>query len=170
MVLGDSTLLVETDSGVVERTDRRLSDIAPDVREQIRDYLRSGGGFSSPVYRSALTRLIEAERASRNTRDGYWIAAEDPEAAAHALTGMFRIGSGPGEARSIALLSDGLARTVTIFRLHDGWPQLLAAIVADSPAACITTLRSAEDADPDGVRFPRTTVSDDASVVVCDLA
>jgi hypothetical protein len=170
IVLGDSTLLVETESGVVERTDRRLSDIASDVREQIRDHLRGGGGYSSPAYRSLLTRLVEAERAFRNTADGYWIAAEDPEAAAQALTGAYRIGSRSGEARRIALLSDGLARAVTLFRLYGGWPQLLAALVSGGPAACIATLRSAENADPDGVRSPRTSLSDDASVVVCDLA
>lgn len=170
MVLGDSTLLVETAGGVVERTDRRLSDVAPDVREQIRDHLRGGGGYSSPAYRSLLTRLVEAEQAARNRADGYWIAAEDPEAADHALTGTFRIGSGPGEARRIVLLSDGLARAVTIFRLHGGWPQFLSALVAQGPTACFAALRSAENADPDGVRFPRTSVSDDASVVICDLA
>ena len=170
LVLGDSTILVETESGVVERSDRRLADVASSIRAKIRERLRDGGGYSDPVYRSLLRQLVDAERAARNVHGGYWIAAEDPEAAAHALTGTFSIGGGSEEARRVALLSDGLARAVTIFRVHDGWQTLLSALVSDGPASCITALRSVEDADPQGLRFPRTSQSDDASVVVCELS
>ena len=94
----------------------------------------------------------------------------NPEAAAHALTGTISIGSGPEQARRIALLSDGFARAVTIFGLYDGWQKLLSALVLDGPTPCVGALRSAEDADPQGLRFPRTSQSDDASVVVCYLS
>ena len=170
LVLGDSTILVETESGVVEGTDRRLSDVASGIRAEIRDHLRGGSGYSSSVYRSLVKQLVTVERAARNTAGGYWIAAEDPEAAAHALTGTFPIGSATEEARRIALLSDGFARAVTTFHLHEGWQQLLDALVSEGPAACIAALRSTEYADPQGLRFPRTSRSDDASVVVCDLS
>lgn len=170
LVLGDCTVLVETGSGVVDRTDRRLAGVAPDVRAAIREHLQGGGGYSSQVYRSLLAQLVDAELAARNVPGGYWIAAEDPEAAAHALTGTFPIGSGPDEARRIALLSDGFARAVTIFRLQPGWQQLLSVLVSGGPASCLAALRSAESADPRGLRFPRTSPSDDASVIFCELS
>jgi Protein phosphatase 2C len=169
LVLGDCTVLVETRSGVVARTDRRLAAVAPDVRAAIRDHLQGGGAYSSPVYRSLLAQLVDAERTARNLPGGYWIAAEDPEAATHALMGTFPLGSGPEEVRRIALLSDGFARIVTTFRLHADWHQLLAALVSGGPDSCVVALRSAEGADPQGLRFPRTSPSDDASVIVCDL-
>jgi hypothetical protein len=115
-------------------------------------------------------QLVDAERAARNVPGGYWIAAEDPEAAAQALAGTYPIGSSPGEARRLALLSDGFARAVTIFGVHADWQDLLSALVSDGPASCITPLRSAEDADPEGLRFARTSASDDASVIVCNLS
>ncbi|HEV8649928.1 MAG TPA: hypothetical protein VG276_11120 [Actinomycetes bacterium] len=166
LLLGDTALLLETDQGVTHQSDRRLAQIAPDLRERLRVHLRNGGGYHSPRYREMLASLVETERALRNAEDGYWIASNDPTAAYHSVTGSRSIGTGPGEVRRFALLSDGFERTVAVFGLYASWADLMAALVRDGPAKCLAALRAAETADPHGRRFPRTAASDDASALV----
>ena len=68
--------------------------------------------------------------------------------------------------RRAALLSDGLGRAVTPFGLYDSWDSFLHALAVEGPGACIAEVRAAEAADPDGLRYPREYVSDDASGLV----
>jgi hypothetical protein len=166
LLLGDTALLLETAQGVTHQSDRRLAQIAPELREQLRAHLRNGGGYHSPQYREMLASLVETERALRNVEGGYWIASNDPTAAYHSVTGSCTIGAGPGEVRRFALLSDGFERTVAVFGLYASWAALMAALVGDGPTKCLAALRAAEAADPHGRRFPRTAANDDASVLV----
>jgi len=169
LLLGDTALLLETDQGVTHQSDRRLAQIAPELRERLRAHLRNGGGYHSPRYRELLASLVETERALRNAHGGYWIASNDPGAAYHGITGSCAVGIGPGEVRRFALLSDGFERTVALFGHHASWADLMAALVRDGPAKCLAALRDAEAADPQGRRYPRTTASDDASALVSHL-
>lgn len=129
----------------------------------------AAAGYDDPAHQQALAAIVEAERRHRNTPGGYWIAAADPGAAAHSLTGACRIGTRPGEARRFALLSDGAERAVTTFGLYPSWEALLDALVTNGPAGCIAAVRAAERDDPDGRQYPRTRRSDDASALICDL-
>jgi len=169
LLLGDATLLVDIDEVVAWHSDRRLAAVGQELRARIRRQLRTGGGYASPTHREALASLVETERALRNTGGGYWVAAADPTAAAHSLTGSCRIGQGAGQIRRFALLSDGAERAVGTFRLYGSWAALLDALVDDGPMACIAAVRAAEACDPDGRRYPRTRRSDDASALVCDF-
>jgi hypothetical protein len=89
----------------------------------------------------------------------YWAASGDPMAAEQALTG-----SVPAcQTRAAALLSDGASRLVDRFGLIS-WRQFLALLSRHGPDEAIRQTRSAEDSDPAGRRWPRTPLSDDASV------
>ena len=169
LILGDSCLLVETDQGVSHHSDKRLAEVAPELRREIREALRSGEGYGSEAHLRRVHELREQERAVRNKDGGYWIAAYEPGAAGHSLAGTYPVGESRGEARRLALLTDGLERAVSTFRIWPLWSDLLRALSDDGPASCILRIRAAELADPEGVDRPRTSDSDDASGIVWQL-
>ena len=165
LVLVDVSLLIETDTAVTHLCDRRLADVAPAVRDRIRQHLTLGKGYGSPGYRELLLELVAAERTVRNKPGGYWIASNYPDAAHHALIGSTPIAppESDGELLSFALLSDGLARSVAVLKVHETWADFITALHNCGPAACIEAVRNAETADPAGKLHPRTAVSDDAT-------
>lgn len=117
---------------------------------------------NSPEKAAALVSMKKAEQAARNTPGGYWIAASDPGAVDHALTGAMPISS----VRRTAVLSDGATRAVDPFGLHD-WRTLLDLVSVRGPVAVLDAVRAAEAADPDGTRWPRNKLSHDATVAYC---
>jgi Protein phosphatase 2C len=173
LVLGDSTLLVQTSDGEIHHhSDKRLSAIAPHLRTSIHQGLQEGCGYEHPAHRERLQILHAEERAMRNRDDGYWIASDDPRAALHSLTGHYGLDS-PAGARRIVLLSDGIERAITRLHLYSEWPELLNSLFDPGTYATITRIRRAELADPSATRHPRTTRSDDAAAITClptDLA
>lgn len=66
------------------------------------------------------------------------------------------------------MLTDGAARAVTPFNLY-GWPDLLSVLTSDGPAEVIAKVRAAEDADPNGGRWPRNKIHDDATIAVVEI-
>jgi hypothetical protein len=71
--------------------------------------------------------------------------------------------------RRVALISDGVSRSVTHLGIHPTWADLLEALFDHGPQASIDAIRRVERADPQGRRFPRTAVSDDASAIALRL-
>jgi Protein phosphatase 2C len=92
--------------------------------------------------------------------DRHRAAAADPDAARHATVGTL-----PGAGlRGVALLSDGATRITDLYGVLT-WPAAIDVIRDHGPAALISQVRAAEDADPDGQRWPRGKPRDDATVV-----
>jgi hypothetical protein len=87
-------------------------------------------------------------------------AAARPEAAAAAVTGTV----GRDGLQAVALLSDGATRLTDHYGLL-GWPGLLDLLADGGPAALIGRVRAAEDSDPDGQRWPRGKLRDDATAL-----
>ena len=98
----------------------------------------------TPEYERALPAVIDALRARRNQPDGYWIAKDDPEAAAHAVTGSVPLEGLTG----VALLSNGASRIVEPYRLAD-WPAVLEVLRTDGPAELLRRVRDGERARSD---------------------
>ena len=96
-VLGDSPIHYGTDDAAASLTDNRLAAVAPVERQRYIARLRAGHGYDEH-HRETLVALQRAQRAARNTPDGYWIAEADPEAAHHAIT------------RTLAAIRDRLGR------------------------------------------------------------
>lgn len=103
---------------------------------------------------------MEAMRAHRNVDGGFWVAAVDPLAAEQALTGTVPV----DRVRAVAVLSDGASRLVDRFGLAT-WRQLLDLVDHDGPAELIRQVREAERSDPNGSRWPRGKIFDDATAV-----
>lgn len=101
-------------------------------------------------------QIAGARAADRNRPGGYWVAAADPEAAGHAVTGFVPLA---GVSR-VALLTDGAARAADMF----GWPW--GDVLALGAGGLIAAVRETEASDPGRARWPRFKVSDDATAVI----
>lgn len=155
-VLGDVTLVADTTDGLIVVTDDRVGRTAPAERAEADRF-----PLGSPEKAAALLRMKHGELAARNRDGGYWIAAADPAAADHCLTGAL-----PTRAlRGLAVLTDGAARAVTMFGLHD-WPTLLATARTAGPHHVLDQVRAAEERDPTATAYPRNKKSDDATLLL----
>ena len=113
----------------------------------------------TPEYDRVRDSCIEALWARRNQPGGYWIAKDDPHAAAEAVTGSRPL----QDLASAALLSNGAARLVSPYGLTD-WPGVVDLLVSAGPADVIRRVRQAEAGMSAG---PETPVPDDATVAHC---
>jgi len=99
-------------------------------------------------------------RPPRIITDSHWAIRANPQVAMAARIGVLtRAGL-----RGIALLSDGATRLVDCYDLI-GWPEMLDIIRDDGPGGVVSRVREAEAGDPDGARWPRRKIRDDATVL-----
>jgi hypothetical protein len=159
LVLGDVTLAIETTDGVRIITDNRVDSTATAERAAA-DALSAG----SPRKSEALVRMKHAELATRNVPGGFWIAAADPAAVSHSLTGEIPLHA----IRRVVLLTDGATRAVSPFKIYD-WPGIFSVVTDEGPRSLIKQVRIAEDADPAGILHPRNKIHDDATVASITL-
>lgn len=157
--LADVTIAVRGDQGVRTWVDLDIERICPPEPEAL-----AGLRLGTPEHAAALAELVRSQQAVRNQPDGFWVAATDPAAAAHAVTSTF---PRAGITRA-AVLSDGATRPVDQMGLAD-WPDYLDLLAKLGPAGLISHVRAIEIDDPDGVRFSRTKRHDDATVISIDL-
>jgi len=156
LVLGDSTLVLADHGGGVQAIcDRRLDEVARPARAAL------AGRASTRAQHDRWVELVDQERAARNHPGGYWIAADDPAAAAHALTGSHRA----SDLHSMVLASDGATRPVDQFGLYD-WTDLVDMVQRMGPAAWLANVRELELTDPESERWPRTKTHDDATLAL----
>ncbi|BCJ71205.1 hypothetical protein CS0771_07490 [Catellatospora sp. IY07-71] len=158
LVLGDVTIVNDSAYELNIVVDPRVEQTAKAEREEVDRHL-----IGTAEKAQALIPMKRAELAARNKDGGYWIAAAEPAAARHALTGRIdAIGR-------VAILTDGAARAATLGLMS--WRDLLARSVDQGgPRALIEAVRAAEAGDPKGARWPRNKASDDATVFSAWLA
>lgn len=157
LVLGDVTIALHGPSDLTLISDDRVSQTAQPDRAEA-EILPIG----SPEKAAALLRMKHGELAARNREGGYWVSANDPGAARHALVGVAQT----QDLSQVALLTDGAAR-VADFGLEK-WEGILAAAATGAAARLIADLRRAERKDPTGTRWPRNKGSDDATLIFMD--
>ena len=84
LVLGDCTLLLDAGRGIDVVSDDRLSNSSHAERAAV----KTPGGAADPAeYSQRIDALVLAQRAHRNRRGGFWVAAAEPNAAFEAYTG-----------------------------------------------------------------------------------
>lgn len=154
LVLGDVAIVAETVSGLQVVVDNRVSQTAASERAEVDRHL-----IGTPEKAAALVPMKRAELAARNVEGGYWIAAAEPSAADHTMTGALDLRA----AAPVAVMSDGAARCVDFGLVN--WQALLAMACDEGPGALIGHVRAAERSDPFGARWPRNKASDDATAV-----
>jgi hypothetical protein len=162
LVLCDSPLVVDRSGTVTVATDPRFAAAVADLRGSA---LRGTHRIGSPEHAAAVRRVVTQQRARTNREDGYWIAAADPTAAHHAVTGTLPL-TGADRVTRAALLTDGAASAVDQFHLYD-WHGLLDVLTDAGPQELIRQVRAAEAADSGGLGSPRYKRHDDATAVLC---
>ncbi|MFC4018796.1 hypothetical protein ACFOW4_12700 [Micromonospora sp. GCM10011542] len=160
LVLCDSPLVLDAGGRVSVVTDDRLDTAMADLRRTVAT-VPAGSTDRATQFRHA----VGVQRERMNRTHGYWVAAADPDAAFHAVTGTLPR-RGPAGVRRAALLSDGASSAVEQFGLTD-WAGLLDLLSADGPGALVDRVRDAERDHPDRLRRHKPT--DDASVVFCEF-
>jgi hypothetical protein len=161
VVLGDATLVLDTGDDLRVISDDRLSNSSAPERAAV---LAGGAALSREEHGRQVAALVDSQRRYRNRPGGFWVAATDPHAAHHALTGRAPF-SPPGGLCRAALLTDGATRAVDTYGLMS-WPTALDLMTANGPTALLDAVRAAEDDDPEGAAFPRMKRSDDATAVL----
>jgi hypothetical protein len=151
LVLADAFVVLDTPGSEPQvLTDPREVDARTDV-SAVLDGLATG----TAEHERAMQQATDDLRARRNRPGGYWIAKDDPVAAAHAVTGSVPLGRLDGA----ALLSNGASRVVDPYGLVD-WPTALDLMRTQGPSEIIRRVRAAES---DGRR------PDDATAAFCDV-
>ncbi|RKN31233.1 hypothetical protein [Micromonospora musae] len=161
LVLCDSPLVLDAGGRISVVSDDRLDRAMADLRETVAAV--PAGAMADRLTR--FRRAVGLQRERMNKTHGYWVAAADPDAAYHAVTGTVPL-HGPGALRRAALLSDGASSAVEQFGLVD-WPGLLDLVSTDGPGALIDQVRTAERDLADRLRRHKSV--DDASVVLCEF-
>lgn len=162
LLLADCTLVVEHGDRVDAITDHRFEVAVAELRQVT---LAPGARIGSPERAARLRQIVGSKSALTNQPGGYWVAAANPDAARHAVTGTLPL-TGPDRVRRVALLTDGASCAVEQYRLTD-WAGLLDLLTDQGPDELIGRIRQAEDADPDGLTYPRHKRHDDATVAFC---
>ncbi|GAA3223189.1 hypothetical protein ACFO1B_36460 [Dactylosporangium siamense] len=105
LVLCDSPLVVERADVVTVITDPRFAAAVTPLRAAA---LSGAHRIGSQEHAAGVRHMVTRQRALTNREDGYWIAAADPVAARHAVTGTLPMTGGNRVSRA-ALLTDGAA-------------------------------------------------------------
>jgi len=113
----------------------------------------------TPGYDRIRESCIQELRGRRNQHGGYWIAKDDPRAAAEAVTGRRLL----PDLDSAVLLSNGASRIVSPYGVTS-WPGVLELLGASGPAEIIRRVRQAEVR---GEASPDVAAPDDATVAHC---
>lgn len=162
LILCDSPLVVDTGAEAFAIIDDRFDRVIHEIRSET---LVGDVPIGSAEHRSRQHAAALRKRQLTNRPEGYWIAAANPRAAAHALTGRLPL-RGPGAVRRAALLTDGASCAVDVFGLYD-WRGLLDLVTGRGPDELIRQVRQAEAADGDGFARPRYKRHDDATIALC---
>ncbi|MFI8528361.1 hypothetical protein ACIGB8_28140 [Promicromonospora sukumoe] len=162
-MLGDSYgIIFYADGTEAVHTDGRLDDVATAERTAYHKRLVDGRGYDDG--HRALLLELQAEQARRANRPGgYWIAGADPEAARHGITTTEERAG----VSALLLASDG----VDPARHPDAttWRGLYDEAAERGPELVLHRIHEAEEADPDGRRWPRSKVHDDKTLITVKL-
>jgi len=152
---------------VLDRVDARPEVVADSREVNVRReslLLLRGLPKGAPEYELARGSAIEEIRARRNQSGGYWIAKDDPRAAAEAVTRSVPL----ARLNGAALLSNGASRIVDLYGLTE-WPAALDQLRTSGPDEFLRRIREAEAAAEAAGTLPGFESADDATVAYCDL-
>lgn len=156
--VGDCTLIVMSDGQVqvvgVDSDERGDKWVADEIRA-----LRARAPGNDPAgAQRALWPKLRAARKRMNTPGGYGVVSISVPPQEFVKSGSLTI----GDEALVLLASDGLMRLVDMFGRYTPH-ELLAGAAERGVADLLAELRSLEDDDPHGIRFPRAKSSDDAT-------
>jgi hypothetical protein len=158
LVLADVFVVLDSSTGEPHViTDPREVAVRREC-SSVLDGIRQG----TAEYERTRLRVTEAFRARRNQPRGYWVAKDDPHAAAQAVTGSVPLAQLDGA----ALLSNGASRVVDPYRLET-WPAVMELLRVECPDVVLRRLREAEAGPPGRGSVRDSDPPDDATIAYC---
>lgn len=160
LVLADTFVVLDpSDAGPHVITDLRESTVRHECTAALHGLLEG-----TPEYDRARISVIDDLRSRRNQSGGYWIAKENPHAAAESVTGRVPLEGLNGA----ALLSNGASRIVDPYRLTE-WSAVLHLLRTRVPDEILRQIREAESSTGAAGSLPGFGSADDATVAYCNL-
>jgi serine/threonine protein phosphatase PrpC len=159
---GDCGALIKSPDGAVSVVGEAIKSRA---RERSRvSSLAEPEGAAATTVREKFLPALRASRNRVNKKGGDWLFAPDATCAAHVKETRLHVQAGS----LIMLASDGFFALASDYGRYstDG---LMSAAVQGGLAALGEEIRAIEEADPNGVSFPRFKRSDDATAVLLAL-
>lgn len=166
ITVGDCCLLIRYKDGrVVELLDRTLCGFDQNT-------LRLGMEIAKkeqiPLLSCRPKMLPELRRVrmTMNTPEGYISLADDHISVLSAKTGKVTL----DEIRDICMVSDGFSEFYGMFSLAENLNVFMDMAKNRDPEALFEELLKAQKSDPEGMRYPRMKLSDDATILYCTIA
>lgn len=163
LVLGDSPIVTLGRNGdLLQLRDDRLSQVASVEREAFRKAGSVAFGVDRP---QEWQNLVDAQRRQRNVPGGYWIAEAVPDAAMHARRAQWNL----HDIAALMLMTDGVSNGIDRYGVPATWRDAFAVAIRD-PCELVDCIHEAEEADMEGVRWPRSKIHDDKALVLVEFA
>lgn len=161
LILGDSTLYLETGDKSYELSDCRLKKVATVEREYVHRLRMLNVPENSTEYIEARKRLILEEFKMQNVNGGYWVSTFDSDAVNHAITGKIALNGNT----SILLASDGFLRILNNCDYYSSMNELVTKIKSKGSTHIISKLRDLEES-PSKLKKSTSSKHDDASFIL----
>lgn len=162
LVLADSPVVAFSGGQPRPLVDDRLRRL-PASRHTYPQLLLDGVGYGEELAAALRAGMTKTAERYRNHPGGFWVAEANPVAATHAVeTSWCR-----ADIDGLLLATDGVSCGVDDYGLFT-WAEAFAQACAEGPAAVLDAVRRAEEADPDGRRWPRAKRHDDQLLVLVD--
>lgn len=159
LVLADSPIVAFTADGPSVLADTRIDHLP---RGSVyRDRLSSGAGYGEN-HVVALQKAVETTAQRRNVDDGFWVAEADPEAAHRAERRTWPRST----VTTVLMASDGVTCGLNTYGVFPDWQGIRDLASTEGPEAVLDRVRTAEQSDPNGTRWPRPKPHDDQALVV----
>lgn len=157
--LGDSPLMIQSSDSLDEITDKIVPVLDGKVFNAIEQAIKKHN-ISSWEAKKFVQPMLKEHRMLLNTEEGYWILGFDTKAVNKAYQGIINI----NEPTKILMASDGFSAFVD--KYHAVEKKDFISQVEDNGLDWIyNQIRSIEDLDNDGIKYPRYKKSDDSSAI-----
>jgi hypothetical protein len=162
--LGDSAVLVQTTTGVVDYHDQVGPELFDKVlRGKVAEYLETNPDATVEELRAELRTHIRDNRRYREVPGGFWCLGLNPVSASQGLNGEYDLSG----VATVTLFTDGFTQAMGVFDLYEDWHSVVEAIERDGVDEVLAGLREAQQTYDIGER-PRLKPMDDVAIVYLD--
>lgn len=158
-ILADVTLVLADGRSI---SDHRVDASNAPAMNKLVELLAAGATFDDA--RDQINDLlINARVTGMNRENGYWVLADNVEAADHAIAGRLSI----DECQRVLLASDGFSRAIDLFPVEADWALLLSG--ERTLSEVLAEVREFDSREDSLTEFPRWSRSDDATAALLEL-
>lgn len=157
--LGDSPMIIQIKDDFKEITDKKVLALDKKVFDAMNIVIQKNN-ISAWKAKSIIMPMIKEHRMLYNTEGGYWILGFDKRAVSKASQGIIEV----TEPTKILMASDGFSALVDKYHAIDK-KDFISQVEEKGLYMLYDYLRTIENEDDCGIRYPRYKKSDDASAI-----